>query len=226
MRCCSFKCASCAASPTAGASAASGASSAFCSLISSAFTARGVRTVTTLFAHLGEAAVDEEPARLLAVADAQLAVAEPADERAPAGQHAQLAVVHRQGDEIDGLVEHRPLGRDDDALQRFVQWDRVAMTYFASLAMRFACFGRFLDAADVHERLLGQVVPLAVAQFLEAADRLGQRRHLALLAGERLGHDERLRQELLDRRARATTCLSSSLSSSTPRMAMMSCSSR
>src|SRR5688572_12825781 len=55
-----------------------------------------------------------------------------------------------------------------------------------------------LDAADVAERGLGQVVPLALAQLLEAADRLLDRRHLALLAGERLGDDERLRQELLD----------------------------
>src|SRR5437879_3349478 len=32
--------------------------------------------------------------------------------------------------------------------------------------------GGLLDAADVHERGLGQVVPLAVAQLLEAADRV------------------------------------------------------
>src|SRR5437868_7200062 len=69
-----------------------------------------------------------------------------------------------------------------------------------SLPFRLALglLGRLVDAADVHERALGQVVPLALAQLLEAADRLGQRRHLALLAGERLGHEERLRQELLD----------------------------
>ena len=42
------------------------------------------------------------------------------------------------------------------------------------------------------------MVPLAVADLLEAADRLGQRRELARLAGERLGHEERLRQEPLD----------------------------
>src|SRR5579871_4112671 len=58
--------------------------------------------------------------------------------------------------------------------------------------------GRFLDAADVHESVFRQVVPLAFAKFLEAANRLGQRRHLAGLVGECLGNDERLRQELLD----------------------------
>src|SRR5579884_2047539 len=57
---------------------------------------------------------------------------------------------------------------------------------------------RLLDGADVQKGVLRQVVPLAVAQLLEAADRVFDRRHLARLAGERLGHDERLRQELLD----------------------------
>ena len=46
--------------------------------------------------------------------------------------------------------------------------------------------------------VLRQMVPLAVAQLLEAADRVGQRRDLARLAGEHLGHEERLRQESLD----------------------------
>src|SRR5688572_28329904 len=58
--------------------------------------------------------------------------------------------------------------------------------------------GRLFNGADIHERAFGQVVPLAVAEFLEAADRLGQRRHVAGLAGEWLGDDERLRQESLN----------------------------
>src|SRR5262249_23775604 len=58
--------------------------------------------------------------------------------------------------------------------------------------------GRPPDGPHVHERRLRQVVPLAVAQFLEAADRVRQRRHIAGPVRERLGHDERLRQELLD----------------------------
>src|SRR5206468_5660575 len=49
-------------------------------------------------------------------AQAQLAVAEPADERCPAAQHAQLAVVHRQGHKLDRLVEDSPLRSDDHAL--------------------------------------------------------------------------------------------------------------
>ena len=55
-----------------------------------------------------------------------------------------------------------------------------------------------LDGADVHEGVFRQVVPLAVADFFEAADRFGQRRDLARLAGEHFGHEERLRQEPLD----------------------------
>src|SRR5438128_1819318 len=70
-------------------------------------------------------------------------------------------------------------------------------------AKRLTClflplFGGFFHAADVHEGAFGKVVPFAVAQLFEAADRLGQRRDLAGLVGERLGNQERLRQELLD----------------------------
>src|SRR5262245_35093996 len=73
----------------------------------------------------------------------------------------------------------------------------VAMS---SLPFRHALglLGGLLDGADVHERALGQVVPLAVAQLLEAADGVRQRRDLAGAVGERLGDDERLRQEALD----------------------------
>src|SRR5262245_61595623 len=59
-------------------------------------------------------------------------------------------------------------------------------------------FGGLFDAAYVHERRLRQVVPLAVAKFFEAADRVGDLRELARLAGEGLGHEERLRKEPFD----------------------------
>src|SRR6266851_9137024 len=55
-----------------------------------------------------------------------------------------------------------------------------------------------VDAANVHERTLGQMVPLAFAQLFEAPQGFLNWSHLAFLAGERLGHDERLRQELLN----------------------------
>ena len=56
----------------------------------------------------------------------------------------------------------------------------------------------FLDRALHVESLLGDVVVLAVADFLEALDRVDQLHVLALEAGELLGHEEGLREEHLD----------------------------
>ena len=69
--------------------------------------------------------------------------------------------------------------------------------YFA-VAIFFACSSASSIAPTYMNAAFRQVVPLAVAQLLEAADRVLQRRELAGLAGERLGHEERLRQEPLD----------------------------
>src|SRR4051812_15291936 len=55
-----------------------------------------------------------------------------------------------------------------------------------------------LGAADVQERLLGQVVEVAVDQHLERLHGLVDRGGDALQAGEGLGHVHRLRQEALD----------------------------
>src|SRR5690242_11799233 len=57
---------------------------------------------------------------------------------------------------------------------------------------------RLLDRPDVHERLVREVVPLAVAQLVEGADRVLARGVVAGEAGELLGHVERLREEALD----------------------------
>src|SRR5690606_38115447 len=54
-----------------------------------------------------------------------------------------------------------------------------------------------LDVADVQERLLGQVVVLAVADRLEGGDGLLQRHEHARGSGELLGHEHVLRQEAL-----------------------------
>src|SRR3954462_1105145 len=53
-------------------------------------------------------------------------------------------------------------------------------------------------ATDVQERLLGDVVEIAVDDLLEGLDRLGPRREPAGQAGEDLGDEHRLRQEPLD----------------------------
>src|SRR5258706_1032972 len=56
----------------------------------------------------------------------------------------------------------------------------------------------FIDVADVQERLLRQIVCLAVADLLEAAERVGELDVLPFLAGELLGDIERLAEEALD----------------------------
>src|SRR5205814_1361510 len=55
---------------------------------------------------------------------------------------------------------------------------------------------RLLHVADHVERLLRQLVVLAVDDLAEPRDRLLQRHVLAGRARERLGHVERLREEL------------------------------
>src|ERR1700704_406521 len=55
-----------------------------------------------------------------------------------------------------------------------------------------------VHATDVEERLLRNVVELAVDQLLEALDRLGDGHVDALQPRERLTHEERLREEALN----------------------------
>ena len=83
-------------------------------------------------------------------------------------------------------------------------------------------FDRFFDRADHVERLLGQVIVLAVDDAAEAANGVRERNQLAGDVRELLGDVERLRQELWILRARATVCFVPSESSSIPRIAMMS----
>src|SRR3712207_9521388 len=54
-----------------------------------------------------------------------------------------------------------------------------------------------VDVADEVERLLGQLVVLALDDLLERADGLVELHELALLARELLGHEERLGEEAL-----------------------------
>src|SRR5437868_5711195 len=57
---------------------------------------------------------------------------------------------------------------------------------------------RFLDCADIHECLLGQMVPLALEQLLEAAHRVGDWHVLASHTREDFGNEHRLTEEALD----------------------------
>ena len=87
-----------------------------------------------------------------------------------------------------------------------------------------AFFQHVFDGALHVERLLGEIVVLAVDDLLEAADGVGQLHVLArampVNCSATWNGCERKRWIL---RARATVSLSSSDSSSMPRMAMMSC---
>src|SRR5688572_12330428 len=74
-------------------------------------------------------------------------------------------------------------------------------TWRVAAAMLLECLRlleRFLDRADHVERLLGQLVALAVHDHLETLDGVLQRYVLARRAGKVLRHRERLRQEALD----------------------------
>src|SRR5919202_326152 len=67
------------------------------------------------------------------------------------------------------------------------------------LARLLACLRNgVVDRADHVEGLLGQVVVLAVEDLGEAADRVLELDVLPGLAGERLGHEHRLREIALD----------------------------
>src|SRR5262245_14474635 len=68
----------------------------------------------------------------------------------------------------------------------------------AMLLERFRFLERFLDRADHVERLFGQLVAFAVDDHLEALDRVLERDVLALLPGEVLRHEHRLREEALN----------------------------
>src|SRR5690606_19916608 len=73
----------------------------------------------------------------------------------------------------------------------------VAINSYLRLELLRA-FGGFVDRADHVERLLGQVIVLAVHDGLEALDRVLQRHVLAGRAGEHFRNVERLREEALD----------------------------
>src|SRR5262249_21336635 len=140
--------------------------------------------------------------------------AQPAHQRGAAGQDADLAVVQGQGHEVGRLVDDRPLRRDDDALQGpGCRCGRHGLAPFRLHAL--GLLGGLLDAADVLERLFGQVVPVSARGVTFPS--------LPVNAWATMNGCDR---NFSTRRARCTTFLSSSDSSSTPRMEMMSCNSR
>ena len=103
---------------------------------------------------------------------------------------------------LKGFEEFQKVGKDgfDAAVKSFGEMNKGFQAIAAEVTdySKKAFEDGFVDAADVHKRLLGQRVVLAVTNLLEAADRFGQRRDIAGLVRERFGHDERLRQKPLD----------------------------
>ena len=169
-------------------------------------------------ADLSEAAIDKVAVDRRADPSAKLAIAEAGDDGRAARHDAKLAVEYGQGDEFDHLVKQRLFGRDDHALELAVPIGaegacghrtedsqrqaeiskkvKGAVDPHPTPAMLAGhLLGLFLghfDRADVEERTLGEVVPLAVADLTTRANRVGQRGVLTRLVGEDFGDVERL----------------------------------
>src|SRR5262249_11367054 len=180
-------------------------------------------------ADLGKTAIDKQPRDVLAALDAHLADAELADERSPTGQYAEFAVEHWQRHEVGRLVEYRPLGRhyadlhalavnrrrmcfshsspDFDYLPAFIRSacsaaSSMAPTYMNAPSGRWSHLPSQISSKERIVSASGVTLP---GLFVNAS-------------ATRNGCDRKRSM----RRARFTTCLSSSLNSSMPRIAMMS----
>src|SRR5690606_4634403 len=110
--------------------------------------------------------------------------------RCVARQDAEVPLLTRNLDFIDVLVHDRARGRDELEPQMFGKRHL--------LLLLFGLLERFLDRADQIERLLRNLVVLALDDFPEALDGVGDRDVLALEARELLRDEKRLRQESLD----------------------------
>src|SRR5581483_11900041 len=147
-------------------------------------------------AHLHEPPVHSRPHRLTCAGgvDAALALGQGADERRVVGLEGDLALLAHAAHHHVGLTRPEDaLGRDELDLHGHAGEPLLVL---AAQALRLG--GEVLDAADVEERLLGEVVVLAVEQVLERLDGLGDRHVGARDLGERLAGVHGLAEELLD----------------------------
>src|SRR5436309_11670808 len=101
------------------------------------------------------------------------------------------------------LTRHTTMSDSPDQRMRSGETSSTCIGMTADLALVLAAqalrLGReVFDAADVEERLLGEVVVLAVEQVLERLDRFGHRHVGAGDLGERLAGVHGLAEELLD----------------------------
>src|ERR1019366_615877 len=143
-------------------------------------------------ARLGEAGADGAAGGLVALPVRDEPRSQCCEERQVAGEHAELAVDARSRHFVDARREGATARRDDLELD-LVSHGRLVLAH--ELLALLLGLG---DVADHVERLLGELVELALDDLFEAVDRLLEWDVLAVGASEPGGHEERLRQEALD----------------------------
>src|SRR5262249_23016953 len=143
----------------------------------------------------------------------------------PARQNADLAVVQRQRDEVGLLVEQGALRRDNDAGQ-LARGGRGRHGYFPSAASFLACSSASSMPPTYMKACSGRWSHLPSHNSLKLRTVSARGVTLPSLPVKAWATMNGCDRNFSMRRARDTTFLSSSLSSSMPRMAMMSCNSR
>ncbi len=133
---------------------------------------------------LDESTFQEKTFELVSRAQTQFPGAEPSDHRRVVGQDAHLSINKRYHDRFNDGFDRGLLGGHNNAI--------YLAHYLSILRHRLCLFLCLLDGTDVHERLLGQVIPLAITEFFKAADGIFQRCDFPGFACEYLGNQEGL----------------------------------
>jgi len=146
---------------------------------------------------LGVSARDDDPhgaaAVLLAKVQADDTVTERTDLWRMPGPYAKLARYGNEDGARNGSSEEEPVGTHELA----VKVSHVVLLLALGLHLGSPA-AHVLDISRKAERLLGNIVALAIDDGGERADRVVDRAEHAGVTGELLGHVERLREELLD----------------------------
>ena len=123
--------------------------------------------------------------------DAKSSIPESAQQRRAVEQDTDLAVVGRQRDKRRVALEYRPFWGDNSAAEGLFAGHAYLLSVGLSLALQLCgpLLG-ILDRADIHEGLIGQMVPLALAQLLERLDGVLPGYVDARNIGELLGGEE------------------------------------
>src|SRR6185295_3896976 len=153
-------------------------------------------------------------------ADPHLPISQPADHRAVAGGNADLSVIERQRDKLRILLQGGIFGRDDDAVEEFGHWGYFFWASFLACSSACSIGPTYMNASSGKWSHL----PLQISSKLRMVS--ATLVYSPLLPVKTSATKNGWERKRSMRRARCTTSLSSSESSSTPRMAMMSCNSR